>query len=125
MAGTWWLVLNNTQDRIIFKTPSCLEAFRVAERRAGGSARFERDTLLGFTVVGRLRNLTVVPVVAQSRKPDRVRLRIRRGTPVAIPVGGIPGAEVILLPGGGSFTWIPSAESWPTPQGVGGAERRG
>jgi len=117
MDATWWIVLNHAQDRIILQTPSCLEAFRVAARRAGGLARLERDAMLGVTVVGRLRNMTVVPVASQTRKPDRVRLPVGGGTPVAIPIGGYPGAEVVPLPGGGSFTWIPADTPWPTSEG--------
>lgn len=114
MAGTWWMVLNLAQDRIVYKSRSCLEAFRVAGRRAGGSVHLERDVHFGVAVTGLARTLMVVPIGPLPRSVHPVRIPIERGAAVAIPVEGRPGAEIVPLPGGGSFTWIPADSPWPT-----------
>jgi hypothetical protein len=114
VGGTWWMVLNLGQDRIVYKSRSCLEAFRVAGRRAGGSARLERDPHFGVAVTGLARTLMVIPVGALPGSADRVSLPVRR-TPVVIPIRAFPNAELVELPGGGSFTWIPAGDPWPAP----------
>ena len=104
MSATIWMVLNPDQDRILLKTPSRLEAFRVACRRAGGSARLERDIGFGVTVTGRKRSLTVFPVPTNDRSaPPHV-------LPAAPDVlRGVPFAELVDLPEGGTFVWVPPA----------------
>ena len=97
MSATLWMVLNPDQDRILLKTPSLLEAFRLARRRAGSSAHLERDTGFGVQVRGRKASLTVFRVLVDDR-PD---------APEVLP--GRPLAEHIVLPEGGSFIWVPAA----------------
>ena len=106
MAGTWWMVLNLAQDHIVYKSRSCLDAFRVASRRAGGSARLERDIHFGVAVTGRARTLMVFPVGSLPRSAAPIGIPVR-SIPVAIPIRPFPNAEEVALPGGGSFTWIP------------------
>jgi hypothetical protein len=107
VAGTWWMILDKSQARVTYRTTSCLEAFRVAARRAGGPVRLLRDEQFGYTVVGHHLQLTVVAVARPSLDGTRARIAVRRSDRVAIPVGGPPGAELVSLPGGGSFMWIP------------------
>lgn len=74
MSATWWMVLSPRQEHVIHRTQSCLEAFRVANRRAGGHSRMERAPTFGFIVVGRMRPLVVVPV-----RPVPMRAEVSRG----------------------------------------------
>jgi len=92
-----WMVLNPDQDRILSKTPSLLQAVRIARRRAGRPARLERARGFGVQVRGTKANLTVFRVLVDDG-PD---------APAVIP--GMPTAELILLPAGGSFIWVPAA----------------
>ena len=122
MAGTWWMVLNLAQDRIVYKSRSCLEAVRVAGRRAGGSAQLERDIHFGVAVTGLARTLMVVPIGSLAPSTRPVRIPIERDAPVAIPVEAGPVSEVVWLPGGGSFTWFPTAPPKSTSDGPAVAE---
>ena len=115
MGGTWWMVVNLAQDHIVYKSRSCLDAFRVANRRAGGLARLERDIHFGVAVTGRAKTLMVFPVGSLPRGAAPVILPVR-GAPVAIPIMAYPNAEVVALPGGGSFTWIPADDPRPAPE---------
>src|SRR5262245_16939421 len=39
LIDSWWMVLDRAQERIVCRTTSPLEAFRVARRRTGGSVK--------------------------------------------------------------------------------------
>ncbi len=92
-----WVVLNPDQDRILSKTPSLLEAVRVARHTVGGSARLERAAGLGVLVRGLNGTLTVFRVLVDDRP----------GAPDVLP--GAPLAEHIVLTEGRSFIWVPAA----------------
>lgn len=97
MSTTVWMVLNSNQDRILLKTGSCLAAFRLARRRVGGAAHLERANGFGVLVTGHRLTLTVVPVAANGKAIESA----------ALP--GLPRAELVSLPGGRSFIWVPAA----------------
>ena len=97
MTATIWTVLNPDQDRIVSRSPSLLDAVRLARHHAGSPARLERAPGLGLSVRGVRRCLTVFRVLVDDQP----------GAPEVIP--GRPLAEVIVLPAGGSFIWVPAA----------------
>jgi hypothetical protein len=97
VSATMWMVLNPDQDRILMKTPSLLEAFRFARRKAGSSAHMEHDVGFGVQVRGRKASLTVFRVLVDGRSD----------APEVLP--GRPLAEHIVLSEGGSFIWVPAA----------------
>jgi hypothetical protein len=102
------MVLDRAQERIVCRTTSPLEAFRVARRRTGGSVKLDvggdhgSAQSFGITVVGRRGSATVIRVANDHR---------RRSARVAIPVGSDVRHETVRLPDGSAFTWIPAAES--------------
>ena len=97
MTATKWMVLNPDQDSILSKTPSFLDAVRIARRKAGRYSRLERASGFGIQVRGSRRCLMVFRVLVDDG-PD--------ATPV---MPGVPAAELIVLPAGGSFIWVPAA----------------
>jgi hypothetical protein len=98
VISDWWMVLDRSGERILHRSTSRLEAFRVARRRTGGAVRLTDAEGFGVSVLGRRGTLTVIQVTGG---PDR---RAR----VAIPIALEPHMELVRLPDGGSFTWIPS-----------------
>ena len=109
MSATWWIVLDPSRDRVVYTTRSCLGAFRIARRRVGEPGRMVRGDGPEVTIEGRRQSLTVVQVGSLAIQEVRARVRER----VAIPVASDGAAEIIMLPGGGSFTWVPAGSFGP------------
>lgn len=64
----WWLVLDRIGERVVYRTPSWTDAFRVARRRSGGRASLRQGPEFGVTVVGRLGACTVITIVGKARR---------------------------------------------------------
>ena len=105
MTNDWWMVLDRSNERIVYRSTSPLEAFRLARRSAGGAVRLATATGYGISVTGRKGTVTVIRV-PRNAAPGRRR--------VAIPITPMDRAEQVELPDGGRFTWIPA----PVPVGV-------
>ena len=129
MTTTWWMVLSQAQDRVVYVTQSCLDAYRVARRRSGGPVHLRHERL-GVTVAGRHRSLTVIRVApprgevryqptlfgsaTSSASHDGATLEsgFREGDDrTAIPVEDNTGPQIITLPDGGTFTWLPAGST--------------
>jgi hypothetical protein len=93
------MVLDRSNERIVYRSTSPLEAFRLARRSAGGAVRLATAPGYGITVTGRRGTVTVIRV---PRNPSASRRR------VAIPVGALEKGEQVQLPDGSRFTWIPA-----------------
>jgi hypothetical protein len=143
VSGTTWMILNRSQDRVLHRTGSTLDAFRTARRRVGSTARLERAGRFGVAVVGktdtinlvRLATIRVDPVATADNIDEPVQAAVPMDEPVqaavpidepvqaavpmdepvrvAIPVHVGPIPELVRLPGGASFTWIPADAPWP------------
>lgn len=70
----WWLVFDRLGEKVVHRTPSWTDAFRVARRRTGGRVSLRQGPEYGVTVIGSLATCTVVTVVGNRR------LRNVRGT---------------------------------------------
>jgi hypothetical protein len=99
LSNDWWMVLDRSNERIVHRSTSPLEAFRLARRSAGGHVRLAPATGYGILVSGRRGTVTVI------RVPRNIESRRRR---VAIPIQPMDMGETVLLPDGGRFTWIPA-----------------
>jgi hypothetical protein len=95
----WWMVLDRSNERIVYRSTSALEAFRLARRSAGGAVRISTAPGFGISVSGRRGTVTVI------RVPRNLTTQRRR---VAIPVMPMDRAEQVQLPDGSRFTWIPA-----------------
>jgi hypothetical protein len=100
------MVLDRSNERIVYRSTSPLEAFRLARRSAGGAVRLATAPGYGITVTGRRGTVTVIRV---PRNPTTAKPR------VAIPIGPLDRGEQVQLPDGSRFTWIPA----PLPAHVG------
>jgi hypothetical protein len=98
LADDWWMVLDRSRERILYRSTSPLQTFRAARRRSGGRVRIAVGPEYGLEVHGSRATLAVV------RVPGNVGDRPRR---VAIAVGPDRRSETVTLPDGGHFTWIP------------------
>ena len=116
MSGTGWMVLNRSQDEVLHRTSSALDAFRMA-RRAGGRARLERAGPFRVVAIGTSRSLVVVRLATLDADPATGQTSDARER-VAIPVGEAPTAETVSLPDGGTFTWVPAGAAWPFPEPI-------
>jgi hypothetical protein len=94
------MVLDRSNERIVYRSASPLEAFRLARRSAGGAVRLATAPGYGISVTGRRGTVTVI------RVPSNPAASKRR---VAIPISPIDRAEQVQLPDGSRFTWIPAA----------------
>ena len=99
MTNDWWMVLDRSNERIVYRSTSPLEAFRLARRSAGGAVRLATAPGYGISVTGRRGTVTVIRV---PRNPSVSKRR------VAIPVGALGKGEQVQLPDGSRFTWIPA-----------------
>lgn len=99
MTSDWWMVLDRSNERIVYRSTSPLEAFRLARRSAGGSVRLTTAPGFGISVSGRRGTVTVIRVV-RNAEPRRRR--------VAIPIQPMDRGEPVVLPDGSRFTWIPA-----------------
>lgn len=104
MTNDWWMVLDRSNERIVYRSASPLEAFRLARRSAGGAVRLATATGFGINVTGRRGTVTVIRV---PRNPATGKRR------VAIPVTPMDRGEQVELPDGSRFTWIPAAAPVP------------
>ncbi len=93
MSGTGWMVLNQSQDEVLHRTSSALDAFRMA-RRAGGKARLERAGPFRVVAIGTSRSLVVVRLATLDADPATGQTPDARER-VAIPVGDAPTAEIV------------------------------
>ena len=100
MTNDWWMVLDRSNERIVYRSTSALEAFRLARRSAGGAVRLATAPGFGISVTGRRGTVTVI------RVPRNVAARPPR---VAIPIAVMDRGESVQLPDGSWFTWIPAA----------------
>ncbi len=100
MTNDWWMVLDRSNERIVYRSTSTLEAFRLARRSAGGAVRLATATGYGISVTGRKGTVTVIRV---SGNPAAGKRR------VAIPIRPMDRGELVELPDGSRFTWIPAA----------------
>lgn len=105
LTSDWWMVLDRSNERIVYRSTSPLEAFRLARRSAGGSVRLATAPGFGISVSGRRGTVTVIRV-PRNGEPKRRR--------VAIPIQPMDRGESVALPDGSRFTWIP-AESPAAP----------
>src|SRR5689334_22401289 len=94
------MVLDRSNERIVYRSTSALEAFRLARRSAGGAVRLATAPGFGISVTGRRGTVTVI------RVPRNVATRPSR---VAIPIVAMERRESVQLPDGSRFTWIPAA----------------
>jgi len=99
LTNDWWMVLDRSNERIVYRSTSPLEAFRIARRSAGGAVRLATGQGFGISVTGRRGTVTVIRV-------PRAQVQGRRR--VAIPIAPMDRAEQVVLPDGGRFTWIPA-----------------
>ena len=99
MTNDWWMVLDRSNERIVYRSMSPLEAFRLARRSAGGSVRLATAPGYGISVTGRRGTVTVIRV---KSNPAAGRRR------VAIPITPMTRGEQVELPDGSRFTWIPA-----------------
>jgi len=99
LTNDWWMVLDRSNERIVYRSTSPLEAFRLARRSAGGAVRLATATGYGISVIGRRGTVTVIRV---PRNPAAGRRR------VAIPITPMGRGEQVELPDGSRFTWIPA-----------------
>lgn len=99
MTDDWWMVLDRSNERIVYRSTSPLEAFRLARRSAGGAVRLATAPGFGISVTGRRGTVTVI------RVPRNVETRRSR---VAIPILPMDRGETVPLPDGSRFTWIPA-----------------
>lgn len=99
LTDDWWMVLDRSNERIVYRSTSSLEAFRLARRSAGGAVRLAVAPGYGISVTGRRGTVTVL------RVPRNAETRRRR---VAIPIAPMDRGESVLLPDGSRFTWIPA-----------------
>ncbi len=118
MSGTTWMILNRSQDRVLHRTVSTLDAFRTARRRVGSTARLERAGTFRVAVVGKTDTINLVRLAAIKIEPAPViqplaAVQIEEPVRIAIPVDLGPMPEVVRLPGGDTFTWIPAGAPWP------------
>jgi hypothetical protein len=116
LTDDWWMVLDRSNERIVYRSTSPLEAFRLARRSAGGAVRLAPAPGYGIEVTGRRGTVTVIRV---PRNPDTRRRR------VAIPITPMDRGEPVLLPDGSRFTWIPAVAEEPraTPKAPGTGRR--
>lgn len=106
LTDHWWMVLDRSNERIVYRSTSPLEAFRLARRSAGGSVRLAAAPGYGISVTGRRGTVTVIRVPRNLETP-----RHR----VAIPISPMDRGEPVLLPDGSRFTWIPALEDVAKP----------
>ncbi|MFN8519707.1 MAG: hypothetical protein U0667_10050 [Chloroflexota bacterium] len=99
MTSDWWMVLDRSNERIVYRSTSPLEAFRLARRSAGGAVRLATGPGFGISVTGRRGTVTVI------RVPRNLETRRSR---VAIPIQPMHRGEPVLLPDGSRFTWVPA-----------------
>ncbi len=99
MTSDWWMVLDRSNERIVYRSTSPLEAFRLARRSAGGAVRLATGPGFGISVTGRRGTVTVIRV-ARNLETRRSR--------VAIPIQPMYRGEAVLLPDGSRFTWVPA-----------------
>lgn len=99
MTNDWWMVLDRANERIVYRSTSPLEAFRLARRSAGGAVRLAAAPGYGISVTGRRGTVTVI------RVPRNLGVRRPR---VAIPVQPMDRGEPVVLPDGSRFTWVPA-----------------
>ena len=99
MTNDWWMVLDRSNERIVYRSTSALDAFRLARRSAGGPVRLAMAPGYGISVTGRRGTVTVIRV---PRNPASGRRR------VAIPIMPMDRGEQVQLPDGSRFTWIPA-----------------
>jgi hypothetical protein len=104
LTNDWWMVLDRSNERIVYRSTSPLEAFRLARRSAGGAVRLATATGYGISVTGRRGTVTVIRV-PRNAAPGRRR--------VAIPITPMARGEQVELPDGSRFTWIPAAAPAP------------
>lgn len=109
------MVLDRSNERIVYRSTSPLEAFRLARRSAGGAVRLAPAPGFGISVTGRRGTVTVIRV---PRNPDTQRRR------VAIPVSPMARGESVQLPDGSRFTWIPAIPEEPGAVVAAAAPRR-
>ncbi len=119
MSGTTWMILNRSQDRVLHRTSSTLDAFRTARRRVGGTARLERAGTFKVAVVGKTDTINLVRLAAIKVEPAPIvqpvaAIEVEEPVRVAIHVDLGPKPETVRLPGGFTFTWIPADAPWPT-----------
>jgi len=96
------MVLDRSNERIVYRSTSPLEAFRLARRSAGGAVRLATAPGFGISVTGRRGTVTVIRV-ARNRDTRRSR--------VAIPILPMDRGEPVVLPDGSRFTWVPAEVS--------------
>ena len=99
MTNDWWMVLDRSNERIVYRSTSPLEAFRLARRSAGGTVRLATAPGYGISVTGRRGTVTVI------RVPHNPAAGKRR---VAIPITPMSRGEQVELADGSRFTWIPA-----------------
>ena len=99
MTNDWWMVLDRSNERIVYRSTSALDAFRLARRNAGGPIRLVTAPGYGISVTGRRGTVTVIRV---PRNPTSGRRR------VAIPILPMDRGEQVQLPDGSRFIWIPA-----------------
>jgi hypothetical protein len=120
LTNDWWMVLDRSSDRIVYRSTSTLEAFRLARRSVGGAVRLAPAPGFGISVTGRRGTVTVIRV---PRNPDTQRRR------VAIPIIRTGLGESVQLPDGSRFTWIPAdaieAKAIAATTGSGGVDAGG
>jgi hypothetical protein len=102
VTNDWWMVLDRSNERIVYRSTSPLEAFRLARRSAGGAVRLATAPGYGVSVTGRRGTVTVIRVPSN---PAQAKRR------VAIPISSM--GEQVHLPDGSRFTWIPAAAAAP------------
>src|SRR6476659_1748632 len=91
LTNDWWMVLDRSNERIVYRSTSALEAFRLARRSAGGTVRLAPAPGYGINVTGRRGTVTVIRVL---RNPTSSRRR------VAIPIVPMTRGEQVELPDG-------------------------
>jgi hypothetical protein len=99
LTNDWWMVLDRSNERIVYRSASPLEAFRLARRSAGGAVRLATAPGFGISVTGRRGTVIVIRVPGN---PTRGRRR------VAIPIAPMARGELVELADGSRFTWIPA-----------------
>lgn len=99
LTHDWWMVLDRANERIVYRSTSPLEAFRLARRSAGGAVRLVPAPGFGISVSGRRGTVTVI------RVPRNLETRRPR---VAIPIQPMDRGEPVVLPDGSRFTWVPA-----------------
>jgi hypothetical protein len=109
LTKDWWVVLDRSNQRIVYRSTSPLEAFRVARRCTGGAVSLGAAPDFGISVTGRRASVTVVRVAhLRAARGPVARHREARRHRVAIPVNAMDRGELVALPDGGEFTWVPA-----------------